>query len=80
MPKNYPTSNCETIIVKDFAERMGRDVGEVMKKLMGIMATINQELDFDTASLIADEFGVTVTMEARRKIRRKSKKSSMPET
>lgn len=69
MPKkNYPTSVelPETIIVKDFAERMGRDVGEVMKKLLmgGIMATINQELDFDTASLIADEFGVTVTMEA----------------
>ena len=69
MPKkNYPTSVelPETIIVKDFAERLGRDVGEVMKKLLmgGIMATINQELDFDTASLIADEFGVTVTMEA----------------
>lgn len=69
MPKkNYPTSVelPETIIVKDFAERLGRDVGEVMKKLLmgGIMATINQELDFDTASLIADEFGVTVIMEA----------------
>lgn len=66
--KNYPTSVelPETIIVKDFAERLGRDVGEVMKKLLmgGIMATINQELDFDTASLIADEFGVTVTKEA----------------
>ena len=66
--KNYPTSIelPETIIVKDFAERLGRDVGEVMKKLLmgGIMATINQELDFDTASLIADEFGVTVTKEA----------------
>ena len=66
--KNYPTSIelPETIIVKDFAERLGRDVGEVMKKLLmgGIMATINQELDFETASLIADEFGVTVTKEA----------------
>lgn len=66
--KNYPTAIelPETIIVKDFAERLGRDVGEVMKKLLmgGIMATINQELDFDTASLIADEFGVTVTKEA----------------
>ena len=66
--KNYPTSVelPETIIVKDFAERLGRDVGEVMKKLLmgGIMATINQELDFDTASLIADEFGVAVTKEA----------------
>ena len=66
--KNNPTSVelPETIIVKDFAERLGRDVGEVMKKLLmgGIMATINQELDFETASLIADEFGVTVTKEA----------------
>ncbi|WP_444310391.1 translation initiation factor IF-2 [Megasphaera sp.] len=66
--KNYPTAIelPETIIVKDFAERLGRDVGEVMKKLLmgGIMATINQELDFDTASLVADEFGVTVTKEA----------------
>ena len=66
--KNYPTSIelPDTIVVKDFAERLGRDVGEVMKKLLmgGIMATINQELDYDTASLIADEFGVTVTKEA----------------
>ena len=65
--KNYPTEIAipETIIVKDFAERLGRDVGEVIKKLLlgGIMATINQEIDFETASLIADEFGVTVTAE-----------------
>lgn len=66
--KNYPTSIelPETIIVKDFAERLGREVGEVIKKLLmgGIMATINQEIDYETASLIADEFGVTVTKEA----------------
>lgn len=66
--KNYPTSIelPETIIVKDFAEKLGREVGEVIKKLLmgGIMATINQEIDFETASLIADEFGVTVTQEA----------------
>lgn len=66
--KNYPTSIeiPETIIVKDFAERMGREVSEIIKKLLmgGIMATINQEIDFDMASLIADEFGVTVTQEA----------------
>lgn len=45
---------------------MGREVSEIIKKLLmgGIMATINQEIDFDTASLIADEFGVTVTQEA----------------
>lgn len=66
--KNYPTSIelPEAIIVKDFAEKLGREVGEVIKKLLmgGIMATINQEIDFETASLIADEFGVTVTKEA----------------
>lgn len=66
--KTYPTSIelPETIIVKDFAEKLGREVGEVIKKLLmgGIMATINQEIDFETASLIADEFGVTVTQEA----------------
>lgn len=65
--KTYPTevSVPETIIVKEFAERLGREVGEVIKKLLlgGIMATINQEIDFDTAALIADEFGVTVTPE-----------------
>lgn len=66
--KNYPTDIelPETIIVKDFAERLGREVGEVIKKLLmgGIMATINQEIDYETASLIADEFGVAVTKEA----------------
>lgn len=66
--KNYPTAIelPESITVKDFAERLGRDVGEVIKKLLlgGIMATINQEIDYETASLIADEFGVTVSQEA----------------
>ncbi len=41
---------------------MGREVSEVIKKLMmlGIMATINQELDLDTATILCGEFGVTV--------------------
>ena len=41
---------------------MSLQIGEVIKKLMmlGVMATINQDLDFDTASLLATEFGVTV--------------------
>ena len=39
--------------------------GEVVKKLMlmGVMATVNQVVDFDTAALIADEFGVEATPE-----------------
>ena len=54
----------ETITVRDLTERTGKPAGEIIKKLMllGIMATINQELDFDTASLVASEFGVTLEM------------------
>ncbi|QJW47530.1 translation initiation factor IF-2 [bacterium BFN5] len=50
------------ITVKEFAGKMGREVGEVIKKLMmlGVMATINQEVDFDTATILAGDFGVTV--------------------
>ena len=54
----------ETITVRDLTERIGKPAGEIIKKLMllGIMATINQELDYDTASLVASEFGVTLEM------------------
>ena len=51
----------ENISVKDLAAELKKTSGEVITKLMGlgIMATINQELDFDTAFLVAEEFGVT---------------------
>ena len=51
----------ETITVKDLAAELKKTSGEVITKLMGlgIMATINNELDFDTAFLVAGEFGVT---------------------
>ena len=50
----------ETITVKDFAAEMKKTSGEVIKKLLGygILATINNEIDFDTAYLIAQEFGI----------------------
>ena len=52
----------ETITVKDFATELKKTTAEVIKKLLGygVMATINNEIDFDTATLIADEFGVKV--------------------
>ncbi len=52
----------ESITVKDFAAELKKTTAEVIKKLLGygVMATINNEIDFDTASLIADEFGVKV--------------------
>ncbi|MDR0397508.1 MAG: translation initiation factor IF-2 [Oscillospiraceae bacterium] len=60
--KAYMTA--DTITVKDLTERIGKSAGEIMKKLMllGTMATINQELDFDTAQLVCSEFGVDLEM------------------
>ena len=51
----------ETISVKDLATELKKTSGEVIKKLLGygIMATINNDIDFDTAYLVAEEFGVT---------------------
>ena len=51
----------ESISVKDLAAELKKTTAEVIKKLLGygIMATLNNELDFDTAFLIAGEFGVT---------------------
>lgn len=55
----------DVITVGEFASRMGKGAAEVVKKLMllGIMATVNQTIDFDTAELIASEFGITVNKE-----------------
>ena len=49
----------ETIVVSDLAKELRVTTAEVMKKLMmmGAMATANQSIDFDTAALVADEFG-----------------------
>ncbi len=49
----------ETIVVSDLAKELRVTTADVMKKLMmmGAMATANQSIDFDTAALVADEFG-----------------------
>ncbi len=49
----------ESITVGELAHQMSVKAGEIIKKLMaqGIMATINQEIDADTAGLMANEFG-----------------------
>ncbi|MDE6501683.1 MAG: translation initiation factor IF-2 [Ruminococcus sp.] len=55
----------DSITVSELATRLKVTATEVIKKLMGlgIMATINQEIDFDTASLVADELGAKVEKE-----------------
>ena len=51
----------ESITVKDLAAEMKKTTAEVIKKLfsLGVMATINNDIDFDTAFLVAQEFGIT---------------------
>ncbi len=52
------------ITVKDFSEKIGKPVTEIVKKLMllGIMATINSNIDYETAELIASDFGITLEL------------------
>ena len=54
------------ISVKEFADKLERPVTEVIKKLIenGVMATINEEIDADTAIIIGEEFGTEVVVEA----------------
>ena len=55
----------EEITVGELAVRLKLKAAEVVKKLMmlGVMATVNQTIDYDTAYLIADEMGAKITKE-----------------
>ncbi|MBB5172034.1 translation initiation factor IF-2 [Texcoconibacillus texcoconensis] len=48
------------ISVGEFAEKLNKEPSEIIKKLMflGVMATINQELDKDTIELLVDDYGI----------------------
>ena len=52
----------ESINVQEFAKLIKREVSEVIKSLflLGVMVTINQDIDFDTACLVGSEFDVEV--------------------
>ncbi len=55
----------EEITVGELATRLKQTAANVIKKLMGlgVMASVSEVIDFDTASLIADEFGAKVEKE-----------------
>lgn len=61
---SYPTEVTlpPSTTVKELAELFGREVSEIIMHLMklGIMATINQNVDPDAAALLADDFGITL--------------------
>ncbi|MEH7195026.1 translation initiation factor IF-2 [Bacillus safensis] len=60
LPEKIEFTNSMT--VGQLADELGKETAEIIKKLMmlGVMATINQELDKDTVELIASEYGVSV--------------------
>lgn len=63
--KSGPVSLPAAITVKEFAEKTGVQVPKVIQALMknGMMVTITQSIDFDTAAIVASELGVTVERE-----------------
>lgn len=66
VPKPTYVEIGESINVKEFASLIKREVNEVIKALfmLGVMVTINQDIDYDTAQLIGEEFGVEVGQKA----------------
>ena len=72
VPKNRGGGNSATVVIenavittdpvaiKTLSEKIGKSAGEIVKTLfiLGIMKTINDSIDFDTAELVASEFGI----------------------
>lgn len=54
----------ELISIKDLSEKLGKPASAIIKKLflLGIMATINNEIDYDTAALVATDFGIDLEL------------------
>ena len=60
-----------TIVIRDLAQKIEKSPIEVIKKLManGVMATINQSVDFDTAAIVMAEYGFEAIPEAREEVK-----------
>lgn len=67
----------ETVVVQDLAQKLAKPGAEVVKKLvaMGVMASLTQEIDAETATLVANEFGTEVEV----KIDRPTKLEDLPD-
>ncbi len=61
------------IVIRDLAQKIEISPIEVIKKLManGVMATINQSVDFDTAAIVVAEYGFEAVPEAQEEIEKK---------
>ncbi len=60
-----------SIVIRDLAQKIEKSPIEVIKKLManGVMATINQSVDFDTAAIVMAEYGFEAVPEAREDVK-----------
>jgi translation initiation factor IF-2 len=58
-------------VIRDLAQKIEKSPIEVIKKLManGVMATINQSVDFDTAAIVMAEYGFEAVPEAREEVK-----------
>ena len=61
------------IVIRDLAQKIEISPIEVIKKLManGVMATINQSVDFDTAAIVVAEYGFEAVPEAQEEVEQK---------
>jgi translation initiation factor IF-2 len=59
------------IVIRDLAQKIEKSPIEIIKKLMsnGVMATINQSVDFDTAAIVVAEYGFEAVPEAKEEIK-----------
>ena len=62
MPEKTPLQLPSVMTVKQLADSLNQPVTSIIGKLMGfgVLATINEDVDFDTAAIVADDFGIEV--------------------
>ncbi len=61
-----------SVVIRDLAQKIEKSPIEIIKKLManGVMATINQSVDFDTAAIVVAEYGFEAVPEARQEVKK----------
>ncbi len=61
-----------SIVIRDLAQKIEKSPIEIIKKLManGVMATINQAVDFDTAAIVVAEYGFEAVAEAQLEVKK----------
>ena len=59
-----------SVVIRDLAQKIEKSPIEVIKKLManGVMATINQAVDFDTAAIVVAEYGFEAVPEVQEEV------------